>query len=420
MIPRLAPFVLIVALASPAFAQSTQGTPPPAEDGYAGASVPVALYCHIYDLLQPVPMNTQPMIDVDVARGFGSPTVTALAAGDGLNDMYFYSTAGFVEYNVSAEKPRIHPERGVSYDVLLDRGADVLARWYMSVRPLDVPQAGSPGGGGPEVGLMPQFTVRMEMRTGNAVGGAPEDGELIAAGEATLPPEAWLVQGPVEFLVNLGKPQLDIPGTEGFHVWVRWFNANTEATSVAQRDWVLHTGAKYPNGLVLPVLNPVAMYSVRPEPLGDSIAIHSILNSPLGNYDVDPASLELSVEGPTKRTGADLPLSIVHLTYAHNHHYEPMKATWLWNWRAEEAPPGEYKVTVKGWNLQRTAFAEKTASFTLSPDGAATYDDAGQLVNRTSFGDEGPSFVPLPTPAVLAGAIAAAAVILRPARGRRR
>lgn len=405
---RLLALLAVVAFAAPVAAQTTQGTPPPADTGYAGESVDLELFCHIYDLLQPVPMNTQPMIDIDVARGFGTPTVTALDAGEGLNDMYFYSTAGFVEYNVSAQKPRIHPERGVSYDVKLDTAKDVLAYWYMSVKPLDLPQAGSPAGGGPEAGAMPRFTVRMEIRTGNAVGGAPQDGELIAAGETTLAPEQTVVQGPVEFVVNLGKPQRDIPGTEGFHVWVRWFNADAEATSVTQRDWVLHTGSQYPNRVVLPVLNPLAMYSLRPEPLGEKIAIHAILNSPLGNYDVDPASLELAIDGPTKRTGAQLALSIVHLTYAHNHHYEPMKATWVWDPRAEGAPPGDYTVRVKAWNYQHTAFVEKTAKLTLSADGAATYDDEGQLVNRTSFGGQPDRFAPFPTAALGAVALLAA------------
>lgn len=356
--------------------------PPPADTGYTGGPVVVPLYAHVYDLLQAVPLNTQPMIDLDLARGFGTPAVTGVAETP--TSLRFVSSPGLVEYNVSEDGfPRMHPERGISYDVLLDASQPMIGHFFLGVKAADLPQAGHTEG--PEAGVAPALTVRMTMRVGDDVGGDLDAGALIAQGQTTLGPEAWTVNGaPVEFVVDMGTPQIDrLPGIEAFNVKVEWFNAETPdgATRLTQRDWVVHTGLRYPNRVDVAVLNPLALYTLRPTPLGDDrMIIHAALNSPFGNYDVDVANLTMTVEGPTSPRGIGAPL-VVQRSFEHNHHYEPVEFTWVWPYRAEGASPGEYTVTLSAQNLQQTATVTKSASFVIPESGRAVgYDDAGELV----------------------------------------
>lgn len=380
--------VTLLLLAPLAAAQEVGGlAPPPADTGYTGGPVVVPLYAHIYDLLQAVPLNTQPMIDLDLARGFGAASVQGVDGAGALEtpaSLRFVSSPGLVEYNITEDGfPRMHPERGISYDVLLDASQPVIGHFFLGVKALDAPQVGMTTG--PESGLAPALTVRMTMRVGDDIGGDLDAGEIIAQGQKTLGPEAWAVNGaPVEFVVDMGTPKLDrLPGIEAFNVKVEWFNVEAPDGSarLTQRDWVVHTGIEHPNRVDVSVLNPLALYSLRPTPLGDDrVSIHAVLNSPFGNYDIDMPNLTMTVEGPTTPLGIGAPL-IVQRSFEHNHHYEPVELTWVWDYRAEAAQPGEYKVTVSAQNLQKTASVTKSATFVVPEEGRAVgYDDAGQLV----------------------------------------
>lgn len=401
--------MLLLALAPLAGAQEVGGpAPPPADTGYAGGPVVIPLYGHIYDLLQPVPINTQPMpADYDLARGFGSPSVGGVGPLETPHSLRFYSSPGLVEYNLTEDGlPRHHPERGISYDVLLDTSKPILGYWWMSVKPLDVPQVGAQDG--PEAGALPSLTVRMTMRVGDDIGADLDAGEILAQGQTTLGPERWAVNGePVEFVVDLGTPKVDrIPGDEAFNVLVEWFNAETPTgEQIVQRDWVLHTGLAYPNRVEVTAMNPLALYSVKPTPLGeDKMTIHALLNSPLGNYDVDVATIQLQVEGPTTPRAIAAPV-VVQRSFGHNQHAEPVEVTWSWDYRAEAAAPGTYKVTVTAQNLQRTATVTKSATFVIPDEGRAVgYDDTGAVV--AADGDAAPAQTPLPA------ALAVAALLL--------
>ena len=417
-VPALAALALAL-LAPAALAQAPVGgpAPPPEDTGYEGGPVVVPLYGHIYDLLQPVPINTQPMIDLDLARGFGSPTVTGVGPLSTPNSLRFYSSPGLVEYNLTQDGlPRHHPERGISYDVLLDASQSVVGHWFMGVKPLDAPQAGQTGG--PEAGLLP-ITVRMTMRVGDDIGANLDAGEVIAQGQTTLDPSAWPVDGePVEVVVDMGKPLRDrIPGDAAFNVKVEWFNAEAPDGSrqVTQRDWVLHTGLRFPNRVEVAVLNPLAIYGVRPTPVGDDrITIHALLNSPFGNYDVDVSTVRLEVQGPTTPRSIGAPL-VVQRSFEHNHHYEPVEVTWVWPYRADAAAPGTYTVTVTAKNLQGTASVAKTATFVIPESGRAVgYSDAGEVVQAADAGE--PARTPGPGLALVLVAAGAGALRARRAR----
>ena len=407
--------LVLLALAALPLAQGqTVGglAPPPADTGYTGPSVLTPLYAHIYDLLQPVPINTQPMIDLDLARGFGSPSVAGAGPLETPASLRFVSTPGLVEYNLTEDGfPRMHPERGISYDVLLDTSKPVTGRFFLGARALDVPQAGQTGG--PEAGVLPALTVRMTMRVGDDIGSDLDAGEIIAQGQTMLAPDQWPVNGaPVEVVVDMGTPLKDrIPGDEAFNTLIEWFNAETPdgAARVTQRDWVVHTGERYPNRVDVTVANPIAIYSLRPTPLGDSkLTIHAVMNSPFGNYDLDVPNITMSIQGPSAPRGIAAPL-VVQRSFEHNHHYEPVELTWVWDYRGEGASAGDYTVTVTAQNLQRTATATKAATFVLPEQGRAVgYDDTGAEV--AAEGVDAPSDTPLGA-AIVVAAIAGAAIL---------
>lgn len=407
--------LVLVLLLPLAAAQEVGGpAPPPADTGYAGGPVVVPLYAHVYDLLQPVPLNTQPMVDLDLARGFGSPSVTGVGPQTPTS-LRFYSSPGLVEYNLTENGfPRYHPERGISFDVLLDTSKPIIGHFFLGVKATDVPQAGQTGG--PEAGLAPALTVRMTMRVGDNIGGDLDAGEIIAQGQTTLPPEAWAVNGePAEFVVDMGAPRVArLPGDEAFNVKVEWFNAESPdgAVRATQRDWVVHTGVRYPNRVDVTVLNPLALYALRPTPLGDDrMSIHAVLNSPFGNYDVDVANLTMRVDGPSTPRGIGAP-HVVQRSFEHNHHYEPVEFTWVWNYRAEGAAAGEYTVTLSAQNLQQTATVTKIATFVVPARGRAVgYDDAGALV--APEGVEPAKDTPGAPLALLVGALAMGALLRR-------
>lgn len=404
----------ILLLAPLALGQTTVGgpAPPPGDTGYTGPPITVPLYAHVFDLLQKAPMNTQPMIDKDLARGFGNPTVSKSGPFPGAfndaNRFYMFSSPGLVEYNLTDETgtPRLHPERGISYDVLFAPGESLVGYWYMSTKALDFPQQGMTDG--PEAGLMPGFTVRMTMRVGDNIGADLDSGEIIAQGQATLDdPTTWVVNGDaIEFRIDMGAPLLDrIPGDDAFNVKVEWFNAEApDGTQTTQRDWILHTGERYPNRVEIPVQNPIAIYAVRPTPVGDDLlAIRTEINSPFGNYDVDPATLEITIDGPSQPASLSKPI-VVQKSFIHNHHYEPVLVTWTWPFKADQAKPGEYKVTIKATNYQGTATAEKTASFVIPESGRAVgKSDDGTLVAAETTGDEPKDTPAAPVALVLAG-----------------
>ena len=382
--PCVRPFLVAAALLVCAtLAQAQETAPPPADTGYAGGPIVVPLYAHIYDLLQAVPINTQPMIDLDLARGFGSPSVSGVAGPlETPSSLRLVSTPGLVEYNLTEDGfPRMHPERGISYDVELDTSKPVIGHFFMGAKPLDVPQAGQTGG--PEAGLLP-LTVRMTMRVGDDIGADLDAGEIIAQGSVQLPPDQWPVNGqPAEFVVDMGTPLVDrIPGAEAFNILIEWFNAESpDGAKLTQRDWVVHTGARYPNRVEVTVANPLALYSLKPTPLGeDKISIHAVLNSPFGNYDVDVPNITMSVTGPTTPRSMGAPF-VVQRSFEHNHHYEPVELTWVWDYRSDGASAGEYTVTVSAQNLQKTASVTKSAKFVLSDEVRAVgYDDTGTVV----------------------------------------
>lgn len=389
------------------------------DTGYAGEGVEVTLFGHLYDLLEAVPMTTHPMHPEapDLARGYSQPTV-APNYGAQFNRVHFFNSMGPVEYNASLAQPRIHPEKGLALDLELDQGKDILVSWYMSADAAEVQQAGFE----PPVhaGAVPQLHVRAELRLGNDVRDDLNAGELVAAGEAVVD----LVSAPgaeiMEIVVNLGPAQVDrIPRRESFNLGVEWFQTEGNGVQALMPGWNVHTGPNAPNRLVLPVKNPIYLYFVEPQFHEDGkLAVNAAFLSPLGNYDVDPASLTISFQGPTQPKTLSQPVLIQH-TYQHNDHNVAALNGWLWDYRTDGALPGNYTVTVRGTNLQGTATAEKSASFTLSAEseGGKTLDSDGvEVVTQDQLAaqrDEAPKRSPGFEAALLAAGLGLALAVRR-------
>lgn len=346
--------------------------------GYTGPSVEVKLYGHVFDLLNKVPINTEVPPASDLGRNFGTPTLrTGVQDLDTQNYLYFYSTPGPVHYNVTETVggvvgPRLHPERGIAMDMELEPGKDIVAYWYMSADSVSTRTVGfAPG---VDLGVLAQLKVRATIRLGDDIGQDLDKQPIVAQGEALVDMIVTPSDPKVyEIVINLGKPQREvIKADEDFNIKFEWYQVKDEASGAefVQRDWELHTGKDYPNRVHLWVRNPVVLQDIHPQFVGDKLVIHNYLNSPLGNYDVDASSTTVTIQGPSEAKSLSQPV-VVQRTWEHNHHFDAVTVTYLWDYRDDDAVPGEYKVTTSAWNLQHTAMAEKTAHFYIDEGGKA-------------------------------------------------
>jgi hypothetical protein len=368
----------------------------------------IVLYAHNYDLLQPVPINVQrpPECFPDLAQGFtGTPGIEPFWT---FSRAVLYSSAGFVEYEESRcasenYKPRIHPERGLTSDILIDRSADILGYWYLSVDTAEFTPAGQDGhNNGLNMGVMPCVTVEMVLQTGRF----PGSGTTLATGRTTKtmvttpdvlgdapdlpaqPPDPCegsdgdIAPGRVtEFKVNLGKATADIPEHAGYIIIVRWFQHDggnsEEENNVIMREWNRHNGADYPNRVIIPVQESIRIERIRVQEFDSKLYFHTVLNSPWGSYDVDTRNIRVEV---FKENGEAVPLQhlaepILRYSVDHDGHFKPVNATFPWDYKKENLPDGRYTVKVTVPNWQHTAEATRSSSFGITASGVESDDD---------------------------------------------
>jgi hypothetical protein len=255
-----------------------------------------------------------------------------------------------------------------------------------------------PNSATPSLGVMPCFTLRMELWTQRFVG----QGELLASGETTktivstpyggsqemdLPapqplcpngeqPEGEMVAEEVtEIRVDMGNIAREIREHEGFVVGVQWWfhdmgDPSWSNDKVYHREWNLHTGPDYPNRIVLAVEDSIRVERVQPQLFDGKIYIHSVLNSPWGSYDVDTANLRVQL---FDSSGSEVPLShvgepILRYSVDHDGHFLPVNATFPWDFQQEDLPPGEYSIRVSATNWQHTADAYRERTFNIRED----------------------------------------------------
>lgn len=404
LLASLAVVVLVAGFTAPVLGQANPGGDIPGrdeikEDGKAcfDAADPAVVTCtvlygHLFNLLDPVPINVQFPNEQchDLDRGFTSvPTVGPFDQAK--QDLY--SSPGFVEYEQGSIKdgvcdPRLHPERGITSDVIIDTSIPIMFYWYMSADTDDVSLAADPRD--VNTGAMPCLEVTVQLWTGRH----PGQGTLLAQGKSTrtvlsskVAPETDLptpdpcvdpatatiypnlqIKKVHEFPVNLGPALGNIPKVEAFVIHVEWRQfSQTGSQKFAQREWNVHTGVEYRNRLVVPVLNPQRVEEVRPQLFEEKIYIHGVFNSPWGSYDVDPSSLKVEILKPDGSVfeSSNLGEPILKFSVDHDAHFRPVNATFPWEYKKDNLPPGTYKIRMSSLNWQHTAGASNEATIEL-------------------------------------------------------
>lgn len=385
----------------------------------AGDAATTTFYGHIFGhgMGTPMPFNTEfPEGEDNYGVGSTSVCFQTCAEEDTAKRLALFSTPGFVqventdEWESGGTYEQLHNERGQTKDVHLDDSQPITATiynaydfhsWFISTaehdciqpHPPDVPCAypywGWDMGVNPNAVFEAQlFSVKLGEHGANA-SEAPPVQEAIESGEATTIAEGeWSgtmmngVPGTPQankIDIDLGTPSQDtIPREEDLVLLYKWYS-DAGATDYGGINWRTYSGEFFPQSYNLTVENPITVERVSPQFAHGQLAILGIMNTPWGSYDVDPESVEMTVEDP--QGDSFTPENLVKSTdfsVAHGGHYKPVNKTWIWDYRGEGVSPGDYEVTVTASNEQGTATHECTATFALERS------EQGDLIPGTS------------------------------------
>lgn len=365
----------------------------------------------------PQPANTQAPIDeANYGVGLyhwctpaGTATLGTLEPGetcrtDQENTLALFSTPGIVDVETPTEfaqegaYAQLHNERGQTKDILLGDG-EITAQLFMTVdrhgwpvgnehgtsciypHPENVPCAYPYWGW--DVGAQPDFTVQATLYQADLgersnASAAPPINEALESGEAEVIAQGsstrdLAVNGlpgtpkALEFNISLGEPQVDrIDRVKDFFI-VHRFYSETSGQAWGTASWRIWSGEFFPPTFTLPVRNPITVERVVPTFAHGQLAILGVANTPWGSYDVQRGSVDLTVDGPDGDTVEPeaIRASGLSRSLAHGGHYIPVNKTWVWDYKADDLAPGNYTVTVDAENLQASASASCSASFTI-------------------------------------------------------
>ncbi len=358
------------------------------------ASTPTVLYFHLNGF-QDFPINTQKPDDRYAAsEGIGLQTHSTSCVGDptgqanlldkSWHTYYGYSSPGYVEYNFEEDgKPRYHPERGFSFDVNVDTGQPWTLYWYLETS-TTLP------GGDPDPNqvpvILPQVSVKATIRTGDGISVGDESfnaGDVVAegiAGPADLiptSPTGGVTYQQIDgrhvygFPITLDIKQPNIPKATGYNVRIDVYMDNPFCNDPQNGYFMpnfvhVHTSSEARPRMELAITNPIRIEYIHPQFVGDDMVIHTSMNSPWGNYDVDegPGGIELKVSGPSPATSL-AQAAFVQRHHEHNYHQQAVDSTYVWPYKQDRAADGLYTVDLSVWNDQRTAQAFGTAQFEI-------------------------------------------------------
>lgn len=237
-----------------------------------------------------------------------------------------------------------HSERGLSAPVLLAGSPTVYL--YLS----------ADGGVEDAPYIVPRLNVGAELRRGTPL----RAGSVVAESsgndvQVTLVNDGTAGEDVYEVKVTLRTLQPSIPYLEGnaqanrFFVKIRIYQLAEEGLAASQAEWRFHTGARFPPRLVLPVFNPLEHGGLDVDSRTGDLFVQWRVRSPLGSYDVDPASFRIRLQdlNATRTFEAD-PVRIDH---------DPHQADALVLWRIPrdlllQANP--WVINVSAANLQGT------------------------------------------------------------------
>jgi hypothetical protein len=440
--------VLAILLAPAGLSQNTIDNPT--------ESTPTTLYFHIFDPFNKFVINTQPMnAEFFEVGGTSFPTISRTPLNTpevgeyDHNTVYGISTAGPVEYDfVENGRPRFHPEAGIAADVSIDATVTPIVTLYATIRDIFGTNDIAPN-------AMADYTFRVQVREGDDPGRDTETldiGRLIMAGQQTfhvvnaqscepiltescardangalegqtdpvtnnpiVTPDA---DGIVEFQIPLTLDSPTIPKKEAFNVRLDGYQGT--ATGVIEEDQFAEGYLRYfVDPTHLPRLefnihNPVFIEFVHPQVAADSLLIHAGVNSPFGTYGVDMDSIEVVIKGPITVSKGELKAIISANTHVHGLHDRAAEITYLYKFREENAPEGDYTIHFSVSNNgipdangivrpETVQVASATAGFILSGQEAFGLDTQGNLVDGTAQElVEAPGLGLLPTAAILA------------------
>lgn len=386
----------------------------------------VTFYGHVFDmgLNRPNAANTEkPLGEENFGLGLGGHCTSLMPVADPagqvagdcrsaeFNQMVLFSTAGFVdirnraEFLQNGEYALLHNERGQTKDVIFDQGQSVTATVYFTMdahgwavgaanpygtncvppHPPDVPCVypywGWDPGAFPEVVMDATLYMAPLGSHGGNASDAPPIQDVIRSGEATVVakgqwgPDMVLNGLPgqpnvMEAVIDLGPPQVDsIPRENDFFLIYTVYQESPAGNYQVRSGVRWWSGELFPPSFTLPVKNAFDVERVIPNFAHGKLAILGVMNTPWGSYDVDGDSVTLEIEDPT---GAVLDpshlLQFGDFSVAHGGHYLPINVTWIWDYRADNARPGDYTVTVTAKNFQHSAEGTCQATFTIERD----------------------------------------------------
>ncbi len=399
------------------------------DDGATGETDRVTFYGHVFGhrYAEPMPSNTEAPIGennygfgsyhwcTDQAEAIGLPPTTVNQKGcrdSGENTLVLFSTPGFVDVQDRAQWQSegtyslLHNERGQTKDIQLDPSQTIEASIFLTVdfhgwaagggetscigvHPEDVPCVYPYWGW--DVGTQPNFVVEATMykaqlgEHGANASDAPPVGQAIDSGEAEIVaqgqwgPDQSTVGIPgspaaQQFTIDMGTPQVDtIPKEEDFFIVYRYYS-DTPAGSVGVHTWRLWSGEFFPPTYTLPVENAFDVERVVPNFAHGKMAIVGVMNTPWGSYDIDPDTVDLTIEGPNGEVTPEHISQFGDFSVAHGGHYLPINITWIWDYQQEGLQPGDYTISLSASNFQNSAAGACQATFSLKSG------EAGRLV----------------------------------------
>ncbi|HWG92350.1 MAG TPA: hypothetical protein VNZ52_15995 [Candidatus Thermoplasmatota archaeon] len=417
--------VAMVALLAPIAAPmaAAQEPAPAAAPAPVGPGRVVTFYGHVFGtgLDAPMPANTQlPIGEENYGLGtfayctpagnfeelVPTPTGETGCDDDDNNKLVFFSSPGFVDVTNSVEFTTrggyglLHNERGQTKDIYLDTSGTVEGVIYMTLDfhswVANNGETGCPSVAPPrdvgcpypywgwDPGAYPDYTVKATLYSANLEGDhgsnaseAPPIKAAIDAGTAIKIAEGESTPTTVqnglpgtpeanEFRVNLGSPLVDkIPRDHSFFMVFSWYSrAGGQQFTTAQ--WRIWSGEYYPHRFTLPIKNAFEIEQMTAAFVFGKLLVSGSINTPWGSYDINPKATTLTV---ANKAGVPVdPRSIEAFTdvsVAHGGHYAPANASYVWDYRADKAAPGEYTATLRAANWQGSVTAECKVTFII-------------------------------------------------------
>ncbi len=370
----------------------------------------VTFYGHVFGhtIGAPMPSNTEAPIGENLyGIGSGGDCESVTPVNDdcreaGFNQLALFSTPGFVDVKDRAEWQRegtyaqLHNERGQTKDILLDTSQNVEATVYITMdthgwfvgtgetnclhpHPEDVPCVYPYWGWDPGVAEnvvvdATLYKAQLGEHGANASDAPPieaaiQEADVIAKGQWGPGQVMQGLPGTPQvnaFTIDLGPPQIDeIPKEEDFFLVYTVYQEAGGQNFQIDSDVRWWSGEFFPPTYTLPVKNAFGVERVVPNFAHGKMAIVGVMNTPWGSYDIDPNSVDLTIEGPNGEITPEHISRFGDFSVAHGGHYLPINITWIWDYQRERVAPGQYTITLEAQNFQGSASGACTATFNL-------------------------------------------------------